>query len=325
MRLYRIENPAAFDEAPEVAMDVQLAGRRDKESPYSYIVVGGRVAISTYEEPETPIHEYLDQPWLKPNLPLDERVWFFERWLHGLAEALVLEPKSPTDFIQPVMLQRQEYREETRVLAYLVTPLGPLPTPPARPASIYGHLPFGTTTASDTVIYRWEAFPTSRRITRTTGGGTIAADTYAAPASETPFAATGFSAVARFALPNVLPACFRWELQPPANTPIECGASVPLYGQSGGGVEVKFPSFTTNRCPIADPVLLPVMWSGSIPVFAVLNWNSKLKELAGSAESGAITAITGTDPKAVSAIIGLVTLIILLVWLFDGGGFHLHD
>ena len=79
MRLYRIENPAAFDEAPEVAMDVQLAGRRDKESPYSYIVVGGLVAISTYEEPETPIHEYLDQPWLKPNLPLDERVRFFVR------------------------------------------------------------------------------------------------------------------------------------------------------------------------------------------------------------------------------------------------------
>jgi hypothetical protein len=55
------------------------------------------------------------------------------------------------------------------------------------------------------------------------------------------------------------PACFRWELQPPANELIECGASVPLYGQSGGGVEVRFPRSTTNRCPIADPVLLPVM------------------------------------------------------------------
>jgi hypothetical protein len=165
------------------------------------------------------------------------------------------------DYIQfhSVMLRRQEYADAAPILAYLVTPLGPLPAPPARPASIYGHLPFGTTTASDTVIYRWEAFPTSRRITRTTGGGTIAADTYAAPASEMPFAPTGFSAVARFALPNLLPACFRWELQPLANTPIECGAAVPLYGQSGGGVEVKFPSSTTNRCPIADAVLLPAM------------------------------------------------------------------
>src|ERR1700738_5181544 len=57
---------------------------------------------------ETPIHEYLDQPWLKANLPLNEREQLFEAWLHGLPEALLLEPKSPTDFIQTVILQRQE-------------------------------------------------------------------------------------------------------------------------------------------------------------------------------------------------------------------------
>ena len=261
MRLYKIEDPTAFDGAPEVAMDVHFAGRRDKKSaaPYSFIVVGGRVAISTYEEPETSIREYLEQDWLKANMLRDEREQLFEKWLSNLPYAPDLEPKAATDFIQPVRLQRQEYPEQEPVLAYLVTPLGPLPPAPPRPASIYGHLPFGTTTANDTVIYRWEAFPTSRRIARTTGGGTIAADTYAAPASETTFAPTGFSAVARFALPNLLPACFRWELQPPANTVIECGASVPLYGQSGGGVEVKFPNFTANRCPIADPVVLPAM------------------------------------------------------------------
>ena len=66
MRLYRIENPAAFDEAPEVAMDVHFAGRRDTESSYSFIVLG------TY------------QPWLKPSLPLDEREGLFEGWLRGL-------------------------------------------------------------------------------------------------------------------------------------------------------------------------------------------------------------------------------------------------
>ena len=64
-------------------------------------------------------------------------------------------------------------------------------------------------------------------------------------------------AVARFALPNLMPACYRWELQPDSGTLIECGASVPLYGQSGGGVEVRFPKDTNNRCPIADPVILP--------------------------------------------------------------------
>ena len=39
----------------------------------------------------------------------------------------------------------------------------------------------------------------------------------------------------------------------------ECGASVPLYGQSGGGVEVRFPTKATNRGPIPNPIVLPVM------------------------------------------------------------------
>ena len=78
MRLYRIKNPTAFDSAPEVAMDVHFADRRNGEFPY-YIVVGGRVAISTHEEPGTPIEGYLDQPWLKPNLPLDEREELLKR------------------------------------------------------------------------------------------------------------------------------------------------------------------------------------------------------------------------------------------------------
>jgi hypothetical protein len=153
---------------------------------------------------------HLDQPWLKPNLPLDEREELFEAWLGDLPDAPILEPKSPADFIQPVLLQRQDYLEEAPTLAFIVGPLLPLPPAPLRPASIYGHLPFGTRTASDTVIYRWEAFPTSRKITRTPGGGTIGRDTYGAPTSEIPFAPTGFGAVARFALPNLLPACFRW-------------------------------------------------------------------------------------------------------------------
>ena len=34
MRLYRIKNPTAFDSAPEVAMDVHFADRRNGEFPY---------------------------------------------------------------------------------------------------------------------------------------------------------------------------------------------------------------------------------------------------------------------------------------------------
>jgi hypothetical protein len=51
---------------------------------------------------------------------------------------------------------------------------------------------------------------------------------------------SGFSAVGRFALPSLLPAIWRREIVPPLGTTYLCGAVVPMYGQAGGGVEVKF-------------------------------------------------------------------------------------
>ena len=56
--------------------------------------------------------------------------------------------------------------------------------------------------------------------------------------------------MARYALPQLLPACWRYELRPPGNTAVHYGASVPLFGQSGGGVEVSFPSTFKNSGPI---------------------------------------------------------------------------
>jgi hypothetical protein len=228
VKIYRVPNPEEFDRSPEFGMDVHWATADDQGPGSLFIVIGGRAAIDVNEEPETPLP--LDLDWLSANMPRERRKDTFERWLAKL-------PSAP-------------------VLGYIVRPLNPLPATPARPPHIHGHLPFGAMTAADTVIYRWEAFPTSRRIDQ--DKRTIAQDTYAAPASEVPFAPTGFGAVARFALPNLWPACFRWEIQPD-KTFIECGASVPLYGQSGGGVEVRFPRPSFNRCPIADPVVLPAM------------------------------------------------------------------
>lgn len=83
--------------------------------------------------------------------------------------------------------------------------------------------------------------------------------TFTAPASEAPFIASGFGAVGRFALPNLSPANWRWEIRPPSGTPFRCGASVPLYGQAGGGVEVEFSQGFANVGPIANPVVLPAL------------------------------------------------------------------
>jgi hypothetical protein len=234
-----------FDEITEVAMDVHFA----QSSGQFYLVIGSRVSIvlneKTFTEPRVDV---IEEPWMSRGTASRERTGAFEKWLARLNEAPVLAAATPVE-------------------AWLsfwnafspVTPNFPLPPPPPRPSWIYGHLPFSTSTYPETIIYRWEAFPTSRRIDRNANPPTIAANTYASPASEAPFALTGFAAVARFALPNLMPACFRWEIQPVAGTRLECGASVPLYGQSGGGVEVKFTSVANNRCPIADPVVLPAL------------------------------------------------------------------
>jgi hypothetical protein len=235
-----------FAVAPESAMDFHLGRSNDDEF---YLVIGCRVGVllneRTFLEPES---RYLEEQWLTPDVPAEAREGAFLQWLRRLPQAPPLMPATPAQAWQSFWSAMSP-----------VTPIGTLPPTPARPSSIYGHLPFKATTLPQTVIYRWEAYPTSRRIDRNVSPPTIAQDTYAAPSSEAPFALTGFAAVARFALPNLMPALFRYELQPVAGTSIECGAAVPLYGQSGGGVEVKFINLTNNRCPIADPIVLPAL------------------------------------------------------------------
>ena len=255
MEIFRVTRPENFDEAPEAAVDTHFGILGDKV----FIIVGGRVAIPSEESRSEPTD--LNWPWKQQGLTADQRNGAFEEWLSELRPAPDnVAPVSPSGLGAEVMVWPSEragfYADVT---AFIVRPLAPLPRPPAAPSSIYGHLPFSTMTEPSTLIYRWEAFPTSRRILRTRAGGEILPGTYAAPASEVPFAPTGFAAVARFALPNLMPAMYRWELQPVAGTFIECGASVPLYGQSGGGVEVRFPRRTHNRCPIADPAQLPAL------------------------------------------------------------------
>jgi hypothetical protein len=263
MQLFRIVDPTVFDGAPEHGMDFHLAlteGRTEARTE-AFVVLGGRVAISLLQPQGAWTPHLLDQAWLRPALATEQREATFNEWLSGLPEAPPLSPIQDGAHLGPLILRLAEpgpTRESRDVLAFIVAQAGPLGVPPSRRGPVYGHLPFLTKTDHSTVMYRWESLPMSRRIKRTAARSFVGADTYAAPSSETPFAVTGFATVARFALPSLFPACFRWELQPVPSL-IECGASVPLNGQSGGGVEVRFPSTTNNRGPIADPVFLPVM------------------------------------------------------------------
>lgn len=245
MQVFRInENEQQqFAEAPEIAMDLNFG-----QSNFNYyLVVSCRMAIllheKTFAEPES---EYLRQCGLRSGAK--EQTADFMEWFNSLPALPSIATATPVQAWQSFWAAMSP-----------VSTIGPLPPPPPRPPSIYGHLPFTAATLAETVIYRWEAYPTSRRIDRTKNPPLIAKETYAAPASEVPFAPTGFAAVARFALPNLMPACYRYELQPVVDTPIECGAAVPLYGQTGGGVEVKLTRPTINRRAIADPIVLPAL------------------------------------------------------------------
>ena len=230
-----------FAEIPETAMGLHVTTPIERER--LVFVLGGLVVMlpdaAAFEE----ISALMRQPWLQPgrDLPFDERVRAFDVWFEHLRPAPPLSDPPPRN----------------NVLGLIIIHPSSLPPPPPRPSSIYGHLPFSGTTEPNDVFYRCEPWPTSRRIDQ--AKQEIASGTYGCPQSEFPFFPTGFAAVGRYALPNLMPACFRWELQPTTGSAVHCGASVPLYGQAGGGVEVCFDMVTKNRGPIANPTVLPAL------------------------------------------------------------------
>jgi hypothetical protein len=144
----------------------------------------------------------------------------------------------------------------------LQTRIGPLPAAvapvtrggvrTALPSSLVKHM----TLTAKRVFYRYSAFNPDRRVDPVTGS--FLAGTYAAPESEVPFVSTGFLAVGRFALPNILPASYRYEITAPAGTVVDFGTVAPAYGQAGGGVEACFANAVTNaKTPTAPVTTLP--------------------------------------------------------------------
>ncbi len=249
MRLFRIDerDEMLLLELPETAMGIQVLAKPEASLGDWVFVLGGQVALFSRDfilptEDSEPLG-YIDEPWLRRDeRGLDsERNGLFREWLGTLGS---FEHSFEGSRVVP-SLQFRHF------------PIGPFSQPPQPNFWTYGHLPFIGVTGTDEVFYRWEPWPISRRINQ--NSGTVAAGTFTAPMSELQFMPTGFAAVARLALPGLLPACFRWELRPPSFTHTRCGASVPMYGQSGGGVEVAFQSGFRNVGPIANSVVLPAL------------------------------------------------------------------
>jgi hypothetical protein len=235
------EDRERFANAPEIDMGLQIGKSADGEHS---VIVGGRIAI-TYDSKllaDMALHEeFLSRPESRALENYGERLL---GWVRALGQS---EP------LRPVPLE-----EALSVLGFIhLGPRHPFGAPPWRPPGVYGHLPFRGVCSSKEVFYRYEQFPTSVRIDQA-NRKIVKPDTYAAPRSERRFTPTGLSAVARFALPSLLPACWRWKITPVSGTRMYYGASVPLYGQSGGGVEVSFPDPFNNDGPIPNPTVLPI-------------------------------------------------------------------
>jgi len=228
----------AFVEAPEVDMGIQVGKRSDGEY---FLVIGGQIAATLDQDAIEQIEKAIARDWMVLASSREEQEADFVDWRDSLSGSPPLTVVAP-----------EIGRAISAFVARGIPPPPGLAAPPP-----YGHLPFTAHTGPEDVFYRWEPYPRSRRIDQ--GTSSVLPGTYGAPYSETQFVPTGFSAVARFALPSLFPARWRWEIQPVAGTIIRCGASVPMYGQSGGGVEVLFPRGCRCRGPIANPVLIPMM------------------------------------------------------------------
>lgn len=231
-----MENRRRMADAPEVAMDIQI-GQRAADF---VLIIGGRITVRI----DQGIVPQLAR--LAEMMPRDKPESYdgIEKWTEELPEA---------PFIEPVATD-----QALGILGFLhLGPIAPLPSPPPWPGSVYGHLPFHGICSGSEVFYRYEHYPNSLRIDKTTGD--IKPDTFAAPALELDYVNSGLGAVARYALPSLLPACWRHELHPPKGTAMHYGASVPLFGQSGGGVEVMFPyNFKNAVVPVPAPYVLPI-------------------------------------------------------------------
>lgn len=86
----------------------------------------------------------------------------------------------------------------------------------------------------DTVLYRILSAPTDLRF----NGEELSANTYLTTELDRLHANTGFACIGRYALPLPIPASYVVQYHLLANTQVLVGTVAPLFGQSGGGVEV---------------------------------------------------------------------------------------
>lgn len=84
---------------------------------------------------------------------------------------------------------------------------------------------------------RFSASGIDRRIA---ADGSVAPDTYATTIKDAGYVNSGFSTVARYALPNPFPANYASQIAASHSSGTTVGTVAPAFGESGGGVELLF-------------------------------------------------------------------------------------
>lgn len=235
VRKLSADDERRFSRIPEFAMGIQYGVLEGD----LVAIVGGQIVVTTSDIPGL-YESVLGLSFYQRDLEFDDALIRFTQWKEDLNQV------KSVDGIDPVA-------GDPHITGFIMTPTAVPPAHPGTPTPPYGHLPFtGNTQAGDT-YYRCEPYPTSRRLI---APNIIVADTYAIPESEDGLYPTGFSAVGRYALPCFFPACYKWTIKPIPGQ-VKCGTVVPQFGQAGGGVEIMFPTATTNATPFGNPIMLP--------------------------------------------------------------------
>ena len=245
MTIFKLENTSAdkFAAEPELAMGLQLGIVSGKP----YVILYGKIAIQVDADVgPKPLYQQVSE-LLTHDETFDQLPDRLETWRANLG-AITATPANTRE------LQTITAPQIDALVAFTMPTSPYVPPPPPAPSYIYGHLPFKGKTTNGDKFLRFEPWPTSIRVF----ASTVTAGTFAGPVSERPLVPNGFAAVGRYALPSLLPACTVWEISPPPGTDLEAGASVPVFGQAGGGAEVCFTKGTT-AATIPPPTFISVL------------------------------------------------------------------
>jgi hypothetical protein len=98
--------------------------------------------------------------------------------------------------------------------------------------------PFSFSPQQNDRFVRFSAFSADRRVGPR---GSLRPGSYATSSTDTKIA-TGYGNVGRYALPNLLPAIYAFDITVPNGTPGLIGTVSPAFGQAGGGVEIEWPT-----------------------------------------------------------------------------------